>query len=280
MEQIAVFGAGQMGSGIAHVCALAGYEVTVIDISEPQLEKAEKSITANLDRQIKKNIITGQEANEATTRLSFQTELKDKGFFLVIEAVTESFGLKQKLLRDICTKVNLDCIIATNTSSISITQLASATSRPDKVVGLHFMNPVPVMQLVEVIRGLVTSPQTFETVQALIANLNKTIVVANDYPGFIVNRILMPMINESVYALYEGVATAEDIDIAMKLGTNQPMGPLALADLIGLDTCLSIMQVLHHGFSDSKYRPCPLLVNYVNAGWLGRKTGKGFYSYL
>lgn len=279
MERIAVLGAGQMGSGIGHVCALAGYQVTIVDISESQLEKAEQSIAVNLDRQAKKSIITDQEAAETKTRLSFQTELKDSGFFLVIEAVTENFELKQKLLKEICSKVNLDCLIATNTSSISITQLAAATSRPDKVIGLHFMNPVTVMQLVEVIRGLVTSQQTFEIVQTLVANLNKTMVVANDYPGFIVNRILMPMINEAVYTLSEGVATVEDIDTAMKLGTNHPMGPLALADLIGLDTCLSIMQVLHSGFSDSKYRPSPLLVNYVNAGWLGRKTGKGFYSY-
>ncbi len=198
---------------------------------------------------------------------------------MIIEAVSENLTLKQKLLAEMDKVVNSDCILATNTSSISITELAAATSRPDKVVGLHFMNPVPVMQLVEVIRGLATSEATFQIASDLVAEFNKTMVVSKDYPGFIVNRILMPMINEAIYALFEGVATVQDIDISMKLGTNQPMGPLALADLIGLDTCLAIMQVLHQGFSDSKYRPCPLLINYVNAGWLGRKSGKGFYSY-
>ncbi len=279
IEKIAVLGAGQMGSGIAHVAALAGYQVELIDISASQLKKAATSIENNLERQLKKNFITVTEREKATTKIVYGDKIREPNVQLVIEAVSENITLKQQVLRSITASINADCILATNTSSISITQLAAATDRPEKVVGLHFMNPVPVMQLVEVIRGLATSDATFEAMINLTSKLNKTMVVSKDYPGFIVNRILMPMINEAIYALYEGIATAEDIDIAMKLGTNQPMGPLALADLIGLDTCLSIMQVLHHGFSDSKYRPCPLLINYVNAGWLGRKNGKGFYRY-
>lgn len=279
IEKIAVLGAGQMGSGIAHVAALAGYTVELIDISSPQLEKAAANIENNLERQLKKNLITALDQEKAKARIIYGDKIRDPAVQLVIEAVSEDIALKQQVLRHITNDINTDCIIATNTSSISITQLAAVTDRPEKVVGLHFMNPVPVMQLVEVIRGLATSDTTFEAMKNLVSKLNKTMVVSKDYPGFIVNRILMPMINEAIYALYEGVATAEDIDIAMKLGTNQPMGPLALADLIGLDTCVSIMQVLHRGFSDSKYRPCPLLINYVNAGWLGRKNGKGFYSY-
>lgn len=279
VKKIVVMGAGQMGNGIAHVAALAGYQVTLIDISEKQLNLAQTTIAANLDRQLKKNTITEQQLLTAKENIVYETKLTDKSTDLVIEAVSENLSLKQKLLREVAAVVHSKCILATNTSSISITQLAAVTDRPEKVVGLHFMNPVPVMQLVEVIRGLATSDATFQTAATVVAKLNKTMVVSKDYPGFIVNRILMPMINEAIYAVYEGVATVEDIDIAMKLGTNQPMGPLALADLIGLDTCLSIMQVLHIGFSDSKYRPCPLLVNYVNAGWLGRKSGKGFYCY-
>ncbi len=279
IEKIAVLGAGQMGSGIAHVAALAGYQVELVDISTAQLEKATISIDGNFERQLKKNLITALEREKAKARIVYSDKIRDSAVQLVIEAVSENITLKQQVLRHITADINADCIFATNTSSISITQLAAVTDRPEKVVGLHFMNPVPVMQLVEVIRGLATSDATFEAMEKLVSKLNKTMVMSKDYPGFIVNRILMPMINEAMYALYEGVATVEDIDIAMKLGTNQPMGPLALADLIGLDTCLSIMQVLHHGFSDSKYRPCPLLINYVNAGWLGRKNGKGFYSY-
>lgn len=279
VEKIAVIGAGQMGNGIAHVAALAGYQVKLIDISENQLAVTQAAITSNLERQLKKNVITLPQLEAAKVNISYGTKLTDIDVDLVIEAVSENIALKQKLLGDIAATVQPGCILATNTSSISITQLAAVTNRPEKVIGLHFMNPVPVMQLVEVIRGLATSDATFNTVAAIVAKLNKTMVVSKDYPGFIVNRILMPMINEAIYAVYEGVSSVEDIDIAMKLGTNQPMGPLALADLIGLDTCLAIMQVLHLGFSDSKYRPCPLLINYVNAGWLGRKSGKGFYSY-
>lgn len=279
VEKIAVIGAGQMGNGIAHVAALAGYRVNLIDISQKQLATAQAAITSNLERQLNKNIITLQQLETTKINISYGTKLADIDVGLVIEAVSENIALKQEILRDIAATVQPGCILATNTSSISITQLAAATNRPEKVVGLHFMNPVPVMQLVEVIRGIATSNTTFDTVAAIVAKMNKTMVVSKDYPGFIVNRILMPMINEAIYAVYEGVSSPEDIDIAMKLGTNQPMGPLALADLIGLDTCLAIMQVLHLGFSDSKYRPCPLLINYVNAGWLGRKSGKGFYSY-
>lgn len=279
VKRIAVIGAGQMGSGIAHVAALAGYHVNLVDISDKQLKVAQTAIAANLDRQLKKSAITLQQLETTQANIVYGTQLADENMDLVIEAVSENISLKQKLLNDIAATVQPKCILATNTSSISITQLAAVTDRPEKVVGLHFMNPVPVMQLVEVIRGLATSDVTFNTVATVVAKLNKTIIVSKDYPGFVVNRILMPMINEAIYAVYEGVASVEDIDIAMKLGTNQPMGPLALADLIGLDTCLAIMQVLHIGFSDSKYRPCPLLINYVNAGWLGRKSGKGFYSY-
>jgi 3-hydroxybutyryl-CoA dehydrogenase len=279
IEKIAVLGAGQMGSGIAHVAALAGYQVELVDVSTAQLEKAAVSIDGNLERQLKKNLITALEREKAKARIVYGDKVRHSAVQLVIEAVSENITLKQQVLHHVIADINADCILATNTSSISITQLAAATDRPEKVVGLHFMNPVPVMQLVEVIRGLATSDATFEAMEKLVSRLNKTMVISKDYPGFIVNRILMPMINEAIYALYEGVATVEDIDIAMKLGTNQPMGPLALADLIGLDTCLSIMQVLHRGFGDSKYRPCPLLINYVNAGWLGRKNGKGFYSY-
>lgn len=280
IKRIAVLGAGQMGSGIAHVAALAGYQVELLDINPAQLESATHLIATNLERQLKKNIITPEQLEKTKANICYGSCLQSPHEVqLVIEAVCENLALKQKLLTQMTGQVNEACILATNTSSISITQLAAATDRPEKVIGLHFMNPVPLMPLVEVIRGLATSNATFEAMASLVAKLNKTMVVSKDYPGFIVNRLLMPMINEAIYALYEGVASAQDIDAAMKLGTNQPMGPLALADLIGLDTCLAIMQVLHHGFSDSKYRPCPLLINYVNAGWLGRKNGKGFYSY-
>lgn len=279
VKRIAVLGAGQMGNGVAHVAALSGCHVSLIDLSYTQLQKAETTITANLERQIKKNLITQQQAEKAKSSISYATKLDSPQVELVIEAVSENLELKKNILAEVDQLVNPECILATNTSSISITQLAVATRRPEKVVGLHFMNPVPVMQLIEVIRGMATSEATFQTITAVAEQFNKTMVVSKDYPGFIVNRILMPMINEAIYALFEGIATVQDIDTAMKLGTNQPLGPLALADLIGLDTCLSIMQVLHQGFSDSKYRPCPLLLNYVNAGWLGRKNGKGFYDY-
>lgn len=279
IKSIAVLGAGQMGSGIAQVCAQAGYEVTVIDISADQREKSLSGITKSLDKLTSKGLVSPGDQTATLSRLSFAEALPSGDFDLLIEAVTENMTLKTKLLREASEKLKPDAIIASNTSSISLTQLAVSTNRPDKVIGMHFMNPVPLMKLVEVIRALTTSDETFTAVAKVIETIGKTMVVSQDAPGFIVNRILMPMINEAVFTLYEGIASAEDIDTAMKLGTNQPMGPLALADLIGLDTCLSIMQVLYDGFNDSKYRPCPLLKNYVAAGWVGRKSGRGFYNY-
>lgn len=276
---IAVIGAGQMGSGIAQVAATSGYGVKLIDVSEAQLTKAQAAINSSLDRLIAKERLSVVAKEQILSRLNFQTNYEMIEAELVIEAVTENAQLKKKILGDLCARLKHETILATNTSSISITELAAATNRPDKVIGMHFMNPVPLMTLVEVIRGLATSDETFSTVEKVIVALGKTMVVSKDYPGFIVNRILMPMINEAIYAVYEGVATIDDIDAAMKLGTNQPMGPLTLADYIGLDTCLAIMRVLHEGLGDAKYRPCPLLVNYVNAGWLGKKTGRGFYNY-
>lgn len=277
MDKVVVLGAGQMGSGIAHVAAVAGYQVTMVDINQDQLDKACQDIERNLDRQVIKGIVTIDQKDQTLKRLSVSTTIPDAD--LLIEAVSEDLSLKKKLLAQACQVLSPKAIIASNTSSISLTQLAASTNRPDRVIGIHFMNPVPVMKLVEVIRSLTTSDETFHQAQDFINRLGKTMVVSQDIPGFIVNRILMPMINEAIFTLYEGIATAEDIDVAMKLGTNHPMGPLALADLIGLDTCLSIMRVLHDGLGDSKYRPCPLLVNYVAAGWLGRKTGRGFYLY-
>ena len=268
-----------MGSGIAQVCAQAGYQVTVIDISADQREKSLSGITKSLDKLTSKGLVSPGDQTATLSRLSFAEALPSGDFDLLIEAVTENMTLKTKLLREASEKLKPDAIIASNTSSISLTQLAVSTNRPDKVIGMHFMNPVPLMKLVEVIRALTTSDETFTAVAKVIETIGKTMVVSQDAPGFIVNRILMPMINEAVFTLYEGIASAEDIDTAMKLGTNQPMGPLALADLIGLDTCLSIMQVLYDGFNDSKYRPCPLLKNYVAAGWVGRKSGRGFYNY-
>ena len=280
MEKLVVIGAGQMGGGIAQVAALAGYQVQLIDIHSSQLEQAKINITRHLERQQQRKIISSEQVEVVKENLIYASQInKAQDTHLVIEAVSEDLSLKQKVLTSIASQVSAQCIIASNTSSLSITQLASRIAHPQRVIGLHFMNPVPLMQLVEVIPGLETSEGTVKKMKELVSTLNKTLVEAKDYPGFIVNRILMPMINEAIYTLYEGIATAEDIDTAMKLGTNQPLGPLALADLIGLDTCLSIMQVLHQGFNDSKYRPCPLLVNYVNAGWLGRKNGKGFYCY-
>ncbi len=279
IKSIAVLGAGQMGSGIAQVCAQAGYQVTVIDISEMQREKALAGITKSLDKLLSKNVLRMEDQRATLSRLAFAKTLPGGDFDLLIEAVTENITLKTKLLAEASQILKDDAIIASNTSSISLTQLAVCTNRPDKVIGMHFMNPVPLMQLVEVILSLTTSDETFAATADVIQAIGKTMVVSQDAPGFIVNRILMPMINEAVFTLYEGIATVKDIDAAMKLGTNQPMGPLALADLIGLDTCLSIMTVLHDGFNDSKYRPCPLLKNYVAAGWLGRKSGRGFYHY-
>lgn len=278
-QSIAVVGSGQMGQGIAQVFAAAGFQVMLIDINADQLSKAEKSIHKILDRQIDKGRLTPAEMESTLNNLTFSQNLVSPDVDLLIEAVTEDLTLKTTLLKHYDDFLKPEAILASNTSSLSITQLAVAIKRPSQVIGMHFMNPVPVMPLVEVIRGLTTNEDTFKLIEMAIERIGKTMVTSQDRPGFIVNRILMPMINEAIFTLQEGIASAEDIDTAMQLGTNQPMGPLALADLIGLDTCLSIMQVLHTGFADSKYRPCPLLVNYVHAGWLGRKAGKGFYEY-
>lgn len=280
ITKLAVIGAGQMGSGIAQVCAQAGYVVQLMDISADQRDKAKATITNSLDRLEQKGSLSSQDKETTLNNIQFVEWLDlPETLDLVIEAVSENLSLKTQILQDLDGQLNESAIIATNTSSLSITKLGGITQRPDRVIGMHFMNPVPIMQLVEVIRGLSTSDTTFSEVEALIQTLGKTSVVSQDFPGFIVNRILMPMINEAIFALHEGIASVEDIDTAMKLGTNQPMGPLTLADFIGLDTCLSIMQVLHTGLGDDKYRPCPLLVNYVNAGWLGKKAGRGFYGY-
>ncbi|ACH39838.1 3-hydroxyacyl-CoA dehydrogenase [Citrifermentans bemidjiense Bem] len=279
-KTVGVLGAGQMGSGIAHVFAQHAYQVLVFDISEAQLSKALKSIEQNLERQAKKGVIFDTSIQGIMARITATKELKDfAGCDLVIEAATENEALKFDLFRKLDEVVKKEAILASNTSSISITRIAAVTKRPDQVIGMHFMNPVPVMQLVEVIRGIATSDETFEAIGHLVGLLNKQMAVSQDYPGFIVNRVLIPMINEAVFALYEGIATAEDIDKGMKLGTNQPMGPLQLADFIGLDTVLAICNVLHDGFKDPKYRPCPLLVKMVDAGYLGKKSGKGFYNY-
>jgi 3-hydroxybutyryl-CoA dehydrogenase len=277
---VGVLGAGQMGNGIAHVFAQYGYQVMLYDISAPQLEKALKTIQQNLERQAKKGVIDPASIQPIMDRIALAKAIGDfSACDLVIEAVNENETLKFDLFRQLDETVNKDAILASNTSSISITKIAAVTKRPDKVIGMHFMNPVPIMQLVEVIRGLATSDETFQAIASLVEKLGKVMAVSQDYPGFIVNRILMPMINEAIFALYEGIATAEDIDKGMKLGTNHPMGPLALADLIGLDTVLAIITVLYEGFKDPKFRPCPLLVKMVNAGYLGKKSGRGFYTY-
>ncbi|MGV6801392.1 MAG: 3-hydroxybutyryl-CoA dehydrogenase [bacterium] len=280
IQKIGVIGAGQMGNGIAHVFALAGCDVYLQDIDEKQLTKATKTISANMAKQLKKGTITETAIQSALAQISTVSSFSDlSDCDLVIEAATENAELKEKIFTELCTTLKAEALLATNTSSISITRLAAASDRPERFIGLHFMNPVPLMQLVEVIRGIATSQETFETTEALVAKLGKTMAVSEDFPAFIVNRLLMPMINEAIYTLYEGVGTVSAIDISMELGTNHPMGPLKLADYIGLDTCLSIMQVLYDGLADSKYRPCPLLVKYVEAGWLGKKTGRGFYDY-
>jgi 3-hydroxybutyryl-CoA dehydrogenase len=279
-ERVAVLGAGQMGNGIAHVFAQHGHDVTMIDISDEALARGRSTIAGNLDRQVKKGTLQAADKDAILGRITTATAMDAvAGASLVIEAVTEKRDLKFKIFADIDRLATPGAILASNTSSISITEIASHTTRPDLVIGMHFMNPVPVMQLVEVIRGLATSNETTERVTTLARGVGKTAVEASDYPGFIANRILMPMINEAVYCLMEGVGSAEAIDTVMKLGMNHPMGPLALADLIGLDTCLAILEVLHGGFGDPKYRPCPLLRTYVAAGWLGRKTKRGFHVY-
>src|SRR5665213_1220298 len=279
-ERIAVVGAGQMGNGIAHVFAHASFPVTMIDVSQDALNRGKATIEKNLDRQLKKGTID-QAAKDATlSGLTLATDLSAaREASLIIEAATENVALKYKIFADLDKIAKPDAILATNTSSISITEIAAQTGRPEKVVGMHFMNPVPVMQLVEIIRGLATSDETTETVGGLATRLGKTPVEVNDYPGFVANRILMPMINEAVYCVMEGVGTPEAIDTVMKLGMNHPMGPLTLADFIGLDTCVAILEVMHKGLGDPKYRPCPLLRKYVAAGWLGRKSGRGFYKY-
>jgi 3-hydroxybutyryl-CoA dehydrogenase len=280
IHNIGVIGAGQMGTGIAHVCALAGYDVQLVDLDQDRVKKGLDLIDGNMDRQVGRGRLRPDEKTIALSRIHPATEY---GVFgdcdLVIEAATENEAVKREIFKKLCPSLKSGALLATNTSSISITRLAAVTDRPGKFMGMHFMNPVPMMQLVELIRGIATEDDTFQTVRDLTIKLGKTPANAEDFPAFIVNRILLPMINEAVYALYEGVGSVESIDTAMKLGANHPMGPLELADFIGLDTCLSVMQVLYEGLADSKYRPCPLLVKYVEAGWIGRKVGRGFYDY-
>jgi 3-hydroxybutyryl-CoA dehydrogenase len=280
IKKIGVVGAGQMGNGIAHVCALAGFDVKLYDLAPDRIKAAIATINGNMARQVKSKRIT-EEQRQAALKLIGSAETLDdlSDCDLVIEAATEKEDVKRKIFAALCPKLKADAVVGSNTSSISITRLAASTDRPERFIGIHFMNPVPVMELVELIRGIATDDGTFEATKTFVAKLGKTIAVAEDFPAFIVNRVLLPMINEAIYTLYEGVGSVEAIDTAMKLGAHHPMGPLELADFIGLDTCLSVMQVLHEGLADSKYRPCPLLVKYVEAGWLGRKTKRGFYDY-
>ena len=280
IRKVGIIGAGQMGGGIAHVAALAGFDVVLNDVAEEKIHAGLATINGNMARQISKNQITEDDRKAALGRIVASTDYADfSDCDLVIEAATENEEVKRKIFAKVCPVAKPEAILASNTSSISITRLASTTDRPEKFIGIHFMNPVPLMQLVELIRGIATDDGTFDSAKAFIERLGKTSTVAEDFPAFIVNRILLPMINEAIYTLYEGVGSVEAIDTAMKLGANHPMGPLQLADFIGLDTCLSVMQVLHEGLADTKYRPCPLLVKYVEAGWLGRKTKRGFYDY-
>jgi 3-hydroxybutyryl-CoA dehydrogenase len=280
IARVGVIGAGQMGNGIAHVCALAGLDVRMLDAKQDALDRGLATISRNMDRQVNRTLISAEDKIEALARIH---PGQDYAMFddadLVIEAATEKEDVKRAIFKQLLPHLKPAALVASNTSSISITRLGAATDRPEKFIGMHFMNPVPMMKLVEIIRGIATDEPTYQAVQALAHKLGKITAVAEDFPAFIVNRILVPMINEAVYALYEGVGSVSAIDTSMRLGANHPMGPLELADFIGLDTCLSIMQVLYEGLSDSKYRPCPLLVKYVEAGWLGRKTNRGFYDY-
>jgi 3-hydroxybutyryl-CoA dehydrogenase len=280
IKKVGVVGAGQMGNGIAHVCALAGYDVMLNDLSTERIKAGLASINGNLARQVSKGTISEEARQQALAHIKPAETLADLGTCdLVIESATEKEDVKRKILIDLCKSLKPEAILATNTSSISITRLAAVTDRPERFIGIHFMNPVPVMELVELVRGIATGDETFEASKAFVTNLGKTYAVAEDFPAFMVNRVLLPMINEAIYTLYEGVGSVASIDTAMRLGAHHPMGPLELADFIGLDTVLSVMQVLHEGLADSKYRPCPLLVKYVEAGWLGRKAGRGFYDY-
>ncbi|MGG3476286.1 3-hydroxybutyryl-CoA dehydrogenase [Peribacillus frigoritolerans] len=280
IQKVMVIGAGQMGSGIAQVCAMSGYEVLLHDLKNEYVEKGLGTIAKNLSRQVEKGKMESEEKDAILSRLTSSTNLKNAAAVdLVIEAAVENMEIKTRIFAELDEITPRHVILASNTSSLPITEIAAATKRPEKVIGMHFMNPVPVMKLVEVIRGLATADEVYQEVEKLAESLNKVPVEVNDFPGFVANRILMPMINEAIYTLYEGVATKEAIDDVMKLGMNHPMGPLTLADFIGLDTCLYIMETLHQGLGDDKYRPCPLLRKYVKAGWLGKKSGRGFYEY-
>ncbi|MDI4665942.1 3-hydroxybutyryl-CoA dehydrogenase [Xanthobacter autotrophicus] len=280
IKKVGVIGAGQMGNGIAHVCALAGYDVFLNDADPDRIRSGLATINGNMAKQVSKGTVTEEARQDALARIAAAERTEDLADCdLVIESATEKEEVKRKIFTGLCAVLRPDALLASNTSSISITRLAAATDRPERFIGIHFMNPVPLMELVELVRGIATDDDTFESSKQFVTRLHKTYAVAEDFPAFIVNRILLPMINEAIYTLYEGVGSVDSIDRAMKLGANHPMGPLQLADFIGLDTCLAVMQVLHEGLADSKYRPCPLLVKYVEAGWLGRKTQRGFYDY-